>query len=72
MFCSVKLEQGTVTSLLEQNGTVKGVHYKTKSGQELTAKAPLTIVCDGCFSNLRRSLCNPKVRVLDFSLVIIE
>ncbi|MBA0560968.1 hypothetical protein Golob_017835, partial [Gossypium lobatum] len=32
-------------------------------GQELRAYAPLTIVCDGCFSNLRRSLCNPKVDV---------
>lgn len=62
-FSNVKLEQGTVTSLIEENGIVKGVHYKTKDGQELTAKAPLTIVCDGCFSNLRRSLCNPKVDV---------
>ncbi|RYR71538.1 hypothetical protein Ahy_A02g005787 [Arachis hypogaea] len=60
---NVKLEQGTVTSLLEENGTIKGVHYKTKSGQEFIAKAPLTIVCDGCFSNLRRSLCNPQVEV---------
>lgn len=56
------LEQGTVTSLLEEKGTIKGVQYKTKTGQEMTAYAPLTIVCDGCFSNLRRSLCNPKVR----------
>ncbi|GAB2231809.1 hypothetical protein Droror1_Dr00010823 [Drosera rotundifolia] len=60
---NVRLEQGTVTSLLEENGTIKGVQYKTKSGQELKAYAPLTIVCDGCFSNLRRSLCEPKVEV---------
>ncbi|KAI4296496.1 hypothetical protein L6164_036449 [Bauhinia variegata] len=60
---SVRLEQGTVTSLLEENGTIKGVLYKTKGGQELRVKAPLTIVCDGCFSNLRRSLCDPKVDV---------
>lgn len=60
-FCSVKLEQGTVTSLIEENGVVKGVHYKTKDGQEMTARAPLTIVCDGCFSNLRRSLCEAMV-----------
>ncbi|CAK9157943.1 unnamed protein product [Ilex paraguariensis] len=60
---NVRLEQGTVTSLLEEEGTVKGVQYKTKTGEELTAYAPLTIVCDGCFSNLRRSLCNPKVDV---------
>uniref|UniRef100_A0A0E0CXJ2 squalene monooxygenase n=1 Tax=Oryza meridionalis TaxID=40149 RepID=A0A0E0CXJ2_9ORYZ len=60
---NVHLEQGTVTSLLEEGGTVKGVQYKTKSGEELKAYAPLTIVCDGCFSNLRRVLCSPKVDV---------
>ena len=55
------MEQGTVTSLVEENGIIKGVQYKTKDGQELKSFAPLTIVCDGCFSNLRRSLCKPKV-----------
>ncbi|KAJ4714674.1 putative Squalene monooxygenase [Melia azedarach] len=60
---NVRLEQGTVTCLLEENGTIKGVQYKTKDGQELRAFSPLTIVCDGCFSNLRRSLCKPKVDV---------
>ncbi|XP_009624091.1 squalene epoxidase 3-like [Nicotiana tomentosiformis] len=60
---NVRLEQGTVTSLIEENGSVKGVQYKTKAGQELKAHAPLTVVCDGCFSNLRRSLCNPKVDI---------
>ncbi|KAL4347632.1 hypothetical protein GQ457_17G001870 [Hibiscus cannabinus] len=60
---NVSLEQGTVTSLIEENGTVKGVQYKDKSGRRLTAYAPLTVVCDGCFSNLRRFLCNPKVDV---------
>lgn len=58
---NVQLEQGTVTSLLEENGTIRGVQYKTQSGQESKAYAPLTIVCDGCFSNLRRSLCDSKV-----------
>ncbi|EEF40281.1 Squalene monooxygenase, putative [Ricinus communis] len=57
------LQQGTVTSLVEKKGTVKGVNYRTRNGQEMTAYAPLTIVCDGCFSNLRRSLCNPKVEI---------
>lgn len=47
--------------LVEEDGTVKGVQYKNKDGQELTSYAPLTIVCDGCSSNLRRSLCDPKV-----------
>ncbi|KAL5988309.1 Squalene monooxygenase SE2 [Asimina triloba] len=60
---NVMTEQGTVTSMLEENGTVKGVKYRRKTGEELMAHAPLTIVCDGCFSNLRRSLCTPKVDV---------
>ncbi|XP_075104689.1 squalene monooxygenase SE1-like isoform X2 [Nicotiana tabacum] len=60
---NVRLEQGTVTSLIEEKGTVKGVNYKTKDGRELSAYAPLTIVCDGCFSNLRRSLCNLKMDI---------
>lgn len=66
----MRLEQGTVTSLVEEKGTIKGVQYKNKDGQELTTFAPLTIVCDGCFSNLRRSLCNPKVRIPS-SLILI-
>ncbi|KAJ7958296.1 Squalene monooxygenase [Quillaja saponaria] len=53
-------QQGTVTSLLEEKGAIKGVQYNSKDGQEMTAYAPLTIVCDGCFSNLRQSLCTPK------------
>ncbi|KDP37618.1 hypothetical protein JCGZ_06961 [Jatropha curcas] len=70
---NVRLEQGTVTSLLEENGTVKGVNYKTRNGEELTAHAPLTIVCDGCFSNLRRSLCNSKVDIPScFVAIVLE
>ncbi|TYG46195.1 hypothetical protein ES288_D11G236800v1 [Gossypium darwinii] len=53
----------TLPNVQLEEGTVRGVQYKTKDGQELRAYAPLTIVCDGCFSNLRRSLCNPKVDV---------
>ncbi|KNA25244.1 hypothetical protein SOVF_008240 [Spinacia oleracea] len=60
---NVRLEQGTVTSLLEENGMVKGINYKNKNGEVMKAYAPLTIVCDGCFSNLRRSLCSPQVDV---------
>lgn len=66
---SVRLEQGSVVSLVEENGTVKGVRYKNKAGEELTAFAALTIVCDGCFSNLRRSLCNPQVN-MQFGIVL--
>ncbi|WCJ25119.1 squalene epoxidase 2 [Euphorbia peplus] len=70
---NVRLEQGTVTSLVEKKGSVKGVNYRTRNGQDLTAYAPLTIVCDGCFSNLRRSLCNPKVEIPScFVALILE
>ncbi|MBA0755448.1 hypothetical protein Gogos_019892 [Gossypium gossypioides] len=60
---NVSIEQGTVTSLIEENGTIKEVQYKTKGGRESSAYAPLTIVCDDCFSNLRHSLCDTKVNV---------
>ncbi|XP_020599861.1 squalene monooxygenase-like isoform X2 [Phalaenopsis equestris] len=60
---NVRMEEGTVTSLLEVKEVVKGVVYKSKAGEELQAFAPLTIVCDGCFSNLRRYLCSSKVEV---------
>ncbi|KAB2603731.1 squalene monooxygenase-like [Pyrus ussuriensis x Pyrus communis] len=45
----VTLEQGTVTTLIEEKGTIKGVTYKNKAGEEMRSYAPLTIVCDGCF-----------------------
>ncbi|KAJ0582991.1 putative squalene monooxygenase [Helianthus annuus] len=60
---NVRLEQGTVTSLIEEKGSVKGVRYKTRAGEDIIANAPLTIVCDGCFSNLRRGLCKPEVDI---------
>ena len=71
---NVCLEQGTVTSLIEENGSVKGIAYKSKNSEEMsTIYAPLTIVCDGCFSNLRRSLCTPKVEIpSSFVGVILE
>ncbi|KAJ0100802.1 hypothetical protein Patl1_04838 [Pistacia atlantica] len=60
---NVRLEQGTVTSLIEEKGIIKGVTYRTKTGQGLTTYAPLTVVCDGCCSNFRRSLSKPKVEI---------
>uniref|UniRef100_A0A804K305 Squalene monooxygenase n=1 Tax=Musa acuminata subsp. malaccensis TaxID=214687 RepID=A0A804K305_MUSAM len=60
---SVQLKQGAVTSLIKEDGIVKGVVYKTKSGKESKAFAPLTVVCDGCFSNLRHTLCSSKVKI---------
>ncbi|XP_010519410.1 PREDICTED: squalene monooxygenase 1,1-like [Tarenaya hassleriana] len=61
---NVNLEEGTVKSLVEEKGVIKGVKYKSKNtGQETTAFAPLTVVCDGAYSNIRRSLHDSKVDV---------
>ncbi|EGC31901.1 hypothetical protein DICPUDRAFT_49927 [Dictyostelium purpureum] len=60
---NVFMVEGTVNALIEENGVVLGVKYveskKSKDEQNTIIKevrAPLTIVCDGCFSNLRKSL----------------
>ncbi|EFA77704.1 squalene monooxygenase [Heterostelium album PN500] len=73
MVAAVNLVQGTVKSLIEDDSsnTIVGIKYTTQllGGDALTdndkpqliereAFAPLTIVVDGCFSNLRKSLTN--------------
>ncbi|KAJ0239151.1 hypothetical protein HA466_0236550 [Hirschfeldia incana] len=50
---NVHMEEGTVKSLIEEKGVIKGVVYKNTACEETTAFAPLTVVCDGCYSNLR-------------------
>lgn len=59
---TVKFQQGTALSLIEMDGVVVGVKYRI-AGVEQEAYAPLTIVCDGCFSSLRRTLCTSKPEV---------
>ncbi|CAN7024688.1 unnamed protein product [Brassica rapa subsp. trilocularis] len=63
---NVQLEEGTVKFLIEEKGVVKGVIYKNSAGEEITAFAPLTVVCDGCCSNLRRSAVHNKEEVLSY------
>ncbi|KAI5082210.1 hypothetical protein GOP47_0001953 [Adiantum capillus-veneris] len=60
---TVTLQQGTAFALIEEDGIVKGVKYRVGGGQEREVYAPLTVVCDGCFSNLRRTLCTSKPEV---------
>ncbi|KAJ7530491.1 hypothetical protein O6H91_14G005700 [Diphasiastrum complanatum] len=62
----INLEQGNVISLIEADGIVKGVRYKSVQGEEKFFYAPLTFVCDGSLSNLRRAVSNPKVRTLSW------
>ncbi|KAK8617793.1 hypothetical protein V6N13_080698 [Hibiscus sabdariffa] len=74
---NVSLEQGTVTSLIEENGTVKGVHYKDKtdpspillyniSSTEVRCMVDipsrnLPSVSDGEMAHYLRTLVAPKV-----------
>lgn len=64
------LQQATVLRLLEDGNTVRGVVYKDEEGREREVRAPLTFVCDGCFSNLRKSLCTAKVKPLNRNMCI--
>jgi 2-polyprenyl-6-methoxyphenol hydroxylase-like FAD-dependent oxidoreductase len=41
---------------------VTGVLYKGADGEERTATAPLTLVADGMYSNMRKHLAAPQVR----------
>jgi 2-polyprenyl-6-methoxyphenol hydroxylase-like FAD-dependent oxidoreductase len=40
---------------------VTGVTYRPDDGVERVARAHLTIVCDGMYSNLRKHLSQPQV-----------
>ncbi|XP_047214766.1 squalene monooxygenase [Girardinichthys multiradiatus] len=60
---TVKFIEGTVTSLLEEDGCVTGVQYKDKgTGEVKDIHAGLTVVADGCFSKFRKSLVSGKAR----------
>ncbi|MED6289827.1 hypothetical protein CHARACLAT_006920 [Characodon lateralis] len=61
---TVTFIEGTVTSLLEEDGCVTGVQYKDKgTGEVKDIHAGLTVVADGCFSKFRKSLVSGKARI---------
>jgi len=53
---SVEVREGAVTKLVQEGDVVKGVKYRNKDGSIEEALAPLTVVCDGCFSALRKEV----------------
>jgi squalene monooxygenase len=57
--------------LIEKDGIVKGVKHKSTANKELETFASLTVVCYGCFSNLRHSLCNPKVHMPSYFVGLV-
>uniref|UniRef100_A0A3B3XPI0 Squalene monooxygenase n=1 Tax=Poecilia mexicana TaxID=48701 RepID=A0A3B3XPI0_9TELE len=61
---NVRFIEGTVSSLLEEDGCVTGVQYKDKeTGDIKDIYAGLTVVADGCFSKFRKSLVSGKARI---------
>ncbi|XP_005815776.1 squalene monooxygenase [Xiphophorus maculatus] len=61
---NVRFIEGTVSSLLEEDGCVTGVQYKNKeTGDIKDIHAGLTVVADGCFSKFRKSLVSGKARI---------
>jgi len=58
---NVSLIQATAKRILEVDNAVIGIEYKdTTNDITKVAHAPLTVVCDGCFSDLRKELGQKK------------
>eukprot|EP01117_Protostelium_nocturnum_P004744 TRINITY_DN1720_c0_g1_i1.p1 TRINITY_DN1720_c0_g1~~TRINITY_DN1720_c0_g1_i1.p1 ORF type:complete len:480 (+),score=163.78 TRINITY_DN1720_c0_g1_i1:99-1538(+) len=64
---NVKVVEGTARNLIEEEETessedklVKGVEYKSTDGSIHRVYAPLTFVCDGCFSDFRKRITSDK------------
>ena len=68
-FYIVQLEQGTMTSLLWENNTVKGVTYKTQSGKQHNIYESLIFLCGSNTLNLQHTLCNVKVNSINSDLI---
>eukprot|EP00798_Chlamydomonas_sp_ICE-L_P022067 gene22067-29132_t len=66
---TLTMRQAFVKRLVNSKGSdwdegeaVSGVAYKSSDGTERIARADLTIVCDGMYSNMRKNLAEPKVK----------
>ncbi|XP_043922865.1 squalene monooxygenase-like isoform X2 [Protopterus annectens] len=61
---NVKFIEGTVINLVEDDGCIIGVQYKGKKSEDVKELyAPLTVVADGLFSNIRKHLISQKPNV---------
>ncbi|XP_072032747.1 squalene monooxygenase-like [Amphiura filiformis] len=70
---TVKFIEGVGTKLLEENERVVGVKYRLTNLQELQVlRAPLTVVCDGLKSELRKDFTNSNDTVTDAYVVKIK
>lgn len=73
---NVDLRQATVLKLLREDGKdgkVIGVEYRVNRDEVKRAYAPLTVVCDGCFSKFRRDFVETQpVAESSFVGVVLE
>lgn len=56
--CSVTFIQAGVSKLIEENGKIVGVEYEGRNGSPAREFAPLTCVCSGANTALRKQLNN--------------
>lgn len=75
---NITMRQGFVKKLINADGEeweegqpVSGVRYKAVGGEDRVARAHLTIVCDGMYSNLRKKLSEPEIQHPSFFVGII-
>ncbi|MGB5782282.1 MAG: FAD-dependent monooxygenase [Eudoraea sp.] len=69
---NIRVIEGTVTQLIEEENTITGVTYKCrKTGIEENIYAHLTIVTDGPLSNFREKLSKPEKKVNGYFLGLL-
>lgn len=69
---NVDVFEGRVSSIIEEDGVVKGIEYFTKGNDESrTIDAGLTIISDGPLSRFREPYAKPEIKVSGFFLGII-
>ncbi len=69
---SVKLVEGTVSTLVEEDGKIKGVKYISKEEkEERIVRAGLTVVCDGMFSLFREGLAANEKKVSSYFMGLV-
>jgi squalene monooxygenase len=55
------VKEATVTSLIERDGRIVGVEWRSKDGSKGSSFADMVFVCDGLFSNLREKFTDASV-----------
>ena len=68
---NITVFEGNVVELIEEDEVIKGVKYKSSSGDMLEQRAPLTVVCDGPMSFFRKKLSVPNKHVTSYFMGLV-